>query len=53
MKMNSYIEDFTSHLKDALEIGNNTSFLSASAETRGEYFWMTNPDIGFYTNFFF
>ncbi len=30
-----------------------TSFLSASAETRGEYFWMTNPDIGFYTNFFF
>ena len=32
MKMNSYIEGFTSHLKDALEIGNNTSFLSTKKD---------------------
>ena len=30
--MNSYIEGFTSHLKDALEIGNNTSFLSTKKD---------------------
>ena len=32
MKMNSYIGDFTSHLRDALEIGNNTSFLSTKKD---------------------
>ena len=29
MKMNNYIEDFTKHIKEALEIGNNSVFSSA------------------------
>ena len=29
MKMNNYIEDFTSHLKDAIKIGNESSFAAA------------------------
>ena len=29
MKMNNYIEDFTNHLKDAIKIGNESSFAAA------------------------
>ena len=29
MKMNNYIEDFTNHLKDAIKIGNESSFVAA------------------------
>ena len=31
--MNNYIEDFTKHIKEALEIGNNSVFSSAKNPT--------------------